>query len=805
MLKNYLTIAIRNLMRHKLYAFINIFGLALGIACCLLMALFVKHEWSHDRFHEHKGRIFRMVTNEIQPDGSIWHGTLFYPSIPHAAKNELPGVVQASGFIRSTTRIALDEKIFQESVGLAGADFLKMFTFPLLAGDPTTALSRLDGIVITEPLAHKFYGVSNKDYSHLLGRPITFPDQNLTFIITGVAAPVPNVSSLQFGALIPIEHKDKFGHSMRIQAEMAVYLRFTDRQISSEVQQALGQFANQHMGKYVADLKRWHLLRESEEMVSLSLQPLTDIYWNTVIRSYYESRGNPTGAYILGGIAILVLLIACSNFMTLSIGQSTGRAREVGIRKVVGAHRGQLIRQFWSEAILLSFLSLVLGIALTELFLPIFNGLIQKQLHITYFQDGLFVLITISLMVVVGLIAGSYPALVLSRFTPVDTLKGQMRIGGRSNMTRILVVLQYAVSIALMICTGMIVKQQNYVQNKILGYDKEHVVVVGIMGSGSEEVAERYKQAIVNYSYVVNATVSDRNFIRGFASSPYELPDGSRIDLRHIRVDPDFVQTMGLTVIDGGNFRKDHPSDMYTAILVNETLVRLLELDNPVGKPLKGYMLRELKEPVIVGVVRDFHTEPLHKPIQPILMQMAFFSSRPEVLIRIRSDDIAGTIAFLKNTWKQIAPDREFHSSFLDENLDRQYYNEQRWQQVLTYASIFAIIISSLGLLGLTSLAVSRRTKEIGIRKVLGASVSGIVLLLSRDFVKLVLIANLIAWPVAYYAMNRWLENFAYRINLGWEVFVLSGGLALLIALLTVSGQAWKAARANPVDALRNE
>lgn len=448
MFRNYLIVALRNIMRQKLYAFINIFGLALGLACCLLMLLYIKHEWSHDQFHEHKDRIFRLVTHEVRPNGDILRRPLLPPEVSVTAQDELPGVVQTTGYIRSRGRIALGEKISRERLGLVDANFLTMFTFPLLVGDPSTALSRPDGIVITESVARNFFDVPNTEYTHLLGQSLTFPDQNLTFVITGVAEPILSVSSMKFNALIPIVHKDKFGHSVVMNAEMSVYLQLTDRQAVKDVQQALIPFAARHMGEYSSTLKQYHHLKDSEDTVSLFLQPLTDIYWNTDVRYGSQSRGNPTDVYILSGIALLVLLIACSNFMTLSIGRSSGRAREVGLRKIVGARRGQLMRQFWSEAIILAFLSLVMGIAIAELFLPIFNGLIQKQLHIAYFEDGLFLLITVCLMVIVGLVAGSYPALALSRLQPVDALKGQTQIG-RSNITRTLIILQYAISITI--------------------------------------------------------------------------------------------------------------------------------------------------------------------------------------------------------------------------------------------------------------------------------------------------------------------------------------------------------------------
>ncbi|OGG43925.1 MAG: hypothetical protein A3F84_18875 [Candidatus Handelsmanbacteria bacterium RIFCSPLOWO2_12_FULL_64_10] len=809
MLRNYLTVAIRNLMRQKLYAFINIFGLALGIACCLLMALFVKHEWSYDRFHQNRGQIYRLLGREVKPNGDIKIRSLHPLSVVEPLVKTFPGIVWASGFMASTVRITGGDHTFSERFGEAHADFLRMFSFPLLAGDAETALSQPDAVVISEPTARKFFGELQPGYGNVLGRTLTFHGRkDETFVITGVMQAVPENSSLRFDFLIPISHCENYGRTEENDAFTSVYVQLAGTQDAAALEAALPSFIKTHQTDRIQTLLKYNLIRNTPDGYALRLQPLTEVYWNPLSTISYERRGNPFDAYLLSSIAALVLLIACSNFTTLSIGRSTSRAREVGIRKVVGAHRGQLMGQFWGEAILLSFLSLGLGLALAELFLPIFNGLIQKPLHIAYFKDGLFLLIAVGIMVAVGLVAGSYPALVLSRFQPVNALKGQTRIGGRSHMTRALVALQYAASIALMICTGIIMKQQHYMRTKDLGFDKEHVVVVEFPGMDvgmMKQIAERYKQTVLAHSQVISATVSDRSLTKGSANRMYKKPDGSQVMLRYLRVAPDYIKTMGLTLLEGRNFSNDHPTDHTQAILINEALVRAVGLADPVGKPLIGFKYGAMENPIIIGVVRDFHTGPLYEPIPPLVMQ-AGFGGYPVILVRIQSNDISGTLALLEKTWKKVAPPgREFNTSFLDDNLDNQYRNEERWQRVLSYSSFFAVAISCLGLFGLASLAVARRTKEIGIRKVLGATTPGLVGLLSKDFVAPLIAANLIAWPVAYWAARRWLENFAYRIEPGAGVFALSGLLALVVALLTISLQTLKAARANPVEALRYE
>ena len=803
MFKNYITVAIRNLKRQKLYAFINIFGLALGIACCILMTLFVKHEWSHDRFHQNGENLFRLVTHQIRPSGEINYDVLFTHQTVDQLKDEIPGIAKTTTFMRSGGRITFGDQTFRERTGLVSPDFLTMFTFPLLAGDPETALDKPNGIVISTNVARKFFGESDAQYSNVLGQTLTFPGQDLTFSITGVLAPIPDVSSLQFQVLIPVVHWKKFGRTQTNDSYASIYVLLNNNQNADQVEMTLHPFAQKHLEKRIRDLRAWRNIQTQDNAFALWLQPLTDVYWNAKVATHYENNGNLTTVYILWGIAGLVLLIACSNFTTLSISGSIERAMEIGVRKVLGANRRQVMQQFWSEALLLSFFGLLLGIALAEVFLPPFNSLVQSNLQISYFVDASFLALLLFIVTIVGLFSGSYPALVISRFQPVASIKGEMRLGGRSWLTRLLVVLQYAASIALIACTGILIEQQRYMQNKNLGYDQEHIVVVT---SEDEKIAERYKQEVLKETRVLNATITDRAFTTGSASTGYKLPDGTRFSTRLIYIDADFLSTLNIALVSGQNFTDTHPSALHKSVLINEAMAKRLGQKNLIGQTISGLSWSNLKDATIIGIVRDFHIDSMHRAIQPLVLHRTVKNSRLKVLIRIHPDNLIGTVAILKEIWKNIAPpDEQIQLSFLDNNLDRQYRNEQRWQRILTYSACFAIAISCLGLLGLASLAVSRRTKEIGIRKVLGASVPNLVNLLTLDFIKLLLIANVIAWPIAYYTMDKWLTNFAYHIELGIGIFALSGALALAVALLTVGTQTFKAARSNPVDALRYE
>ena len=798
--KTIFTVAIRNLIRRKLYTFIKVFGLGLGIACCILMALFIKHEWTHDWFHENRDQIFRVVMQRVQSDGKAipieaWD-TVHPPWIVDALKSEVPGVVAGSAFMyNQMMKITKEETTFQHKTGIVSTDFLTMFTFPLLAGDPKTALNQPDGMVINETTARKFFK-NVQDYSTVIGQSLTM--RNRPFVVTGVMQNTPVKSSLQFDSLVSAEANKNFGPTQKkgVGTVAEIYL----------------QIADGNAFQVLENLNRWpgkeRLVRElfQDTPINFILQPLTDVYWNTDIPNHFTLQGNPTVVYVLWVFAGLILFIACSNFITLSVAESSGRAMEVGLRKVMGAKSGQIIQQFWSEALLLGFLGLLLGIAVAEVLLPVFNEFVNKELSIAFFDNGFLLLLLLGF---VGLIAGSYPAIVLLRLQPVLAMKGEARIGGRNRFTRILIILQYTISITLMIGTGVMIQQQDYVRNKDLGFNKEQVAIVQVKSSpfsAALPIAKTYKQEIIKDPRVAGVTISDRILIDGYSYIDYSLPDGRTLEIRLIGIDEDYLSTLEIPLVEGRNFSENHPSDRENSVLINETLAKQLGVKNPVGKILIGFHWEDLMEdPVIIGVVRDFHTESLHNQIVPVALQMRYYKNWPTLLIRMRPDRIFETIEMLKNTWEKVRPNVPFSLRFLDERLNQQYRNEIYWYRVLSHSALVVIVLSCLGLFGLASLAVARRTKEVAIRKVFGATMSDVMWLLSKDFVKLLFIASVIAWPIAYWAMNQWLATFAYRIELGMGVFILVGALTLVITLLTVNVQTLKAARSNSVDILRNE
>ncbi|MYF18418.1 MAG: FtsX-like permease family protein, partial [Gemmatimonadetes bacterium] len=576
MIKNYFVVAIRNLMRKKLYTFINVFGLGLGLACCILMALFVKHEWSRDRFHENHDQMFRLVAQRLQPDGkaipfNIWD-TVHLLWVVDALKDDIPGVEQTCAFMQAKsrwTKITRDEKTFPQDIGIVSTNFFQMFTFPLLVGDPETVLNRPDSMVTTETIARKFFG-DVQDYSSLIGQALAV--KNRQFVVTGIMADVPTTSSLKFDALVSTKAEKGFMLARGIGVRAWIFVQ-------------IGETNASHV---VDDLNHWSKKEKLREEIfknkpfNFILQPLTDVYWNTDIPNHYGPQGNPTGVYILWGLAWLVLLIACSNFISLSVAESSGRAKEVGLRKVVGANRGQIIQQFWSEALVLSFLGLLVGTALTEILLPVFNGFVHQKLTLAYFDDWWVLLL---LLGIVGLIAGSYPALVLSRFQPVLAMKGEARPGGRNLLTRTLLTLQYAASIALIIGTGVMIQQQDYVRNKNLGFNKEQVAII----KTNRQLAKPYKEAIVNDSRIAGVTITDRTLIDGYSSTRFKFPDGSMVTVKVIGVDVDYLSTLEIPLLAGRNFSEDHPSDLTKSVLINETLAKKLGVENPVGETLTGF------------------------------------------------------------------------------------------------------------------------------------------------------------------------------------------------------------------------
>jgi putative ABC transport system permease protein len=807
MLKNYLKIAFRNIIKHKTYSFINVFGLALGIACSVLVFLFVRHEMSYDRFHENGAQIYRVNLSAKTPDGGVKIKAGQPPPLAPTLKASFPEILRATRLKTGSVVIRASEDMIKEKVLYADNDFFTMFTLPFQHGDPASALANKNTLVLSDAVAQKYFGKEMP-----LGKTLSlhFGDSAQDFLVTGVTQKLPDNSSLKFDLVLPYISSPSYAE---FENSWTAWGAETIIQTATGVQPAALQskfdgFVKSHYGDMIHTWQVLGWLAKEEEALKLRLQPLRTIHLDPNVENTFLPASSPKYSYILAGIGLIVLLIACINFMTLAIGRTASRILEVGMRKTLGALRGQLMRQFWGEAMLFSFFALLLGIALAEAFLPVFNALANKTLTIAYFHDwkihGIFAL----LVFFVGLAAGSYPAFYLSRFEPVVTLKNQISIGGKNRLSQTLIVAQFSLSILLVVCGLIMSNQLDLLKTHNPGFDEEQVVVIptNARGEEGEALLQRYRAKLSGQNRIAGVTGNSDGFNKETAWQSFGSGDGSTWQVNVMRVDQDFLSMFGMELAHGRNFSRQLTSEVNNAVIANETLVQELGWQEPVGHKFANFSTKNVKEPIVIGVVKDFNYASLHEPVKPLvlLLDPAFAAIR-YIFVKITPGDFAGTLQLLRTVWREIAPSKPFDYYFLDEDFDQQYRAEERWAQIVKYAMGFALLIACIGLFGLSALTVTKRTKEIGIRKVLGASVFSVVRLLTHEFALLILLANLLAWPAAYWAMQQWLRDFAYRLDLTLWPFVLSGIFAFGVALFTVSFQAIKAALANPVEALRYE
>lgn len=792
MISNYLKIAFRNLVKHKAFSLINISGLAIGMACCLLIVIFVQDELSYDQFNEKADRIYRIASKENRR-GVIANYPFVFSGIPPILQNDYSEVMD---FVRFDPRENVlisseDKEFYEERLFYTDASVFDVFTFPLVNGDPNTALKEPYALVLTQRMAEKYF--SGEDP---VGRTLTIDNEH-DYQITGVLKEIPRNSHIKFDFLASIatlEAQDpRYGKLWAWNCY--TYLLLPKDYSYLDLERKFPDFIRRHRGE------------KAVEAYTFYLQPLSRIHLHSHLGFEIEANSDIRYVYIFSAIAFLILLIACINFMNLSTARSANRAKEVGLRKVLGAERSRLIKQFLGESLALSLVALPAAVALIELFLPAFNALTGKDLRIDYFGNSVVFLGLVGILLFVGILSGTYPAFFLSAFRPAAALKGKLRAGAGSTLFRkVLVVVQFSVSIVLIAGTIIITNQLDFIRNKKLGFDKDHVVVMPVMRSGIGQNFETFKGELLqnpNVQSVCGSTSAPSFIPTRSVFIPEGAEEGERLALRNVLLDYDFIKTFGMEIKEGRDFSRDFATDKKEAFIVNEAAVKEFGWESAVGKKLidlegpRGY---------VIGVVKNFHFRSKHQKIEPLVFSL-LPSSRYVYLIsvKISPSNIRDTLSFLKNKWKKFSPGWPFEYFFLDDNYDRLYKSEERLRHVFLTFTFLGIFIACLGLFGLAAFTAEQRTKEIGIRKVLGASVPGIVLLLSKEFIKWVLIANVIAWPVAYFAMGRWLENFAYRISIGWGVFIAAAALALGISLFTVGFQAAKAALANPAESLRYE
>jgi ABC-type antimicrobial peptide transport system permease subunit len=780
MFKNYLKIALRNIKRNKGYSFINISGLAVGMACCLLILIWVNHEMSYDRFHEHSDSIYRLAYISAKSDHQGW-GTP-YPLGP-AIKDNIPEVEEVARLSRLSRRlVAYNEKRFFES-GIISADpsILKIFSFPFIKGDPESALASHSSMVVTETAAAKYFGTEDP-----LGKILKI-NNRIPVTVTGVIADIPDNSSLRFEFLIPLEFLRSSGAPTNWGAFVYhTYFLLKPNVDIHDVDNKIEKIEKPLPHKFV--LHPFNTMR------------LFGINENGVIRSIS----------LFSLLAFLVLLIACVNYINLTTARSANRAKEIGLRKVVGAHRKDIIRQFFGESIVFTIIALCFAFVLVFLLLTAVSQLTGAQLSINLAQHHIILIEIVGILLLTGIFAGCYPAVFLSSFRPVKVFKGILYSGKRNSILRKgLVVGQFIVSITLIIGALMINEQLRYVIHRNPGFKKENLIYMPMRGK--ENLWQKYKilkQELEQQQDIVKVTASTCLPVGGMVNEWGQLgwkdrdPDEA-FGISHMAVDSDFLEAFKIELIDGRFFSDDILSDKQNFVL-NEAAVKATKLQSPVGERFRLLDRRGQ----IIGVVKDFHFDSLHNEIGPLVLHMmpySYWAYQHLIFVRIKSSEVRKILASVEKLWNKHVPEYPFEFHFMDSSMEALYSSEQQLRTILRYFTFVSLFISCLGLFGLVSFSVERRTKEVGIRKVLGASVGSIIHLASKEYIGLVAISNVIAWPVAYYFMNRWLQNFAYRIDLSVWVFFFSGLAALSIALLTVSFQCIKAATANPVDSLRYE
>lgn len=815
MFRNYLKIAVRNLGKHKIHAFINISGLALGMGCCLLLFLLIQHEWGFDRFHTNSDRLYRVGLRYVKPDGEIGYQNMMFPDFTPQLAVEFPTIEKATRLVGNPIDLQVGNEFFRTDVVEVDAGFFEMFSFPLVAGDPAAVIVDPSSIVVTTDVADRFFGLGAGRYDEAIGRTISFTrdDVEHDFVVSGVSESPPENSSINFEAVISFENYEaiRLGGN-NYGGRTSTYVLLEENASAETFETALQPFMLEQFAEYIEGMRDNDFIAEGDDALFMFAQPILDMHWQPDVWTAYEvDPQDPVFSYILGGIGLLVLIIACINFTTLTIGRSTTRQLEVGLRKAFGAQRSQLMYQFWGEAVVLTAISLILGGVLAALTLPLFNDVTAKALSLSAVPPAQLAAVAFGLLFVVGLVAGGYPAAVLSRFQPAVVLKGNVMAGSRQGLTRSLVVLQYTISIGLMICTLIMAQQLAHIANKDLGYKKDLVMVVHANQVGRQDadlVINRFKNTLASAQGVTAIARSGQTFNRGTDRNSWTDENGITRQAYNYGVGHEFVDLMDMKIVAGRNFSPEFPSDSSHAILVNEALVKNFGIENPVGKQLTNWLNWIYDEsPVIVGVVKDFHFQSLHREIEPVVLNMhpGYYNYFSSLLVKLKPEDVTGSIEDVEAAWISILPGRPFTYSFLDEDVARQYVEEERWNRIVRYSSILAILIACLGMFGLATLAVARRTKEIGVRKVLGASVSDVLRLIATEFAVLVAVASVLAFPMAYFGMSEWLSDFASRTEIGWPVFALAAVASLGIALLSISYHAIRAATADPIHALRYE
>jgi putative ABC transport system permease protein len=811
MYRNYLKIAWRNLQKNKTFSLINIFGLAIGLACFVLIALYVLDELSYDRFYPDAARIYR-VHSDIRFGGTDLVMAVSSDPFGATLKKDYPEVEQFVRLYASDGRKFIKrgtETIIENRVAHADSTYFDMFPRPILAGNAKTALNEPNTVAISRSAAEKYFNTSEA-----LGQTLEVGlSEKTSYKVTAVFEDMPSNSHFHFDFLFSMDNVD-YGFGNYLSHNFHTYIRLRKDAAPKALERKFPDLINRYLlpqAQQFMQLKSMDEFEKSGNKLVYSLFPLTDIHLKSDRGVELDVNGNMQYVYVFSIVALFLLLIACINFMNLSTARSANRAREVGIRKVMGTERKTLIGQFLAESTLTSVFAFALALILVVLALPYFNELAGKEFRLVTLFQAKYLPFLVLLPLVVGMLAGYYPAFFLSSFRPIEVLKSKLNAGSsKSNFRNALVTVQFSISLLLTIATIIVYQQLNYIQHKNLGFNKDQVLVINAT-SGLQDNKEAFKNEIkqmtgvkaacyAGYLPVENSSRSDNTFSK---EAIMDMKSGFNMQIWNI--DYDYLPTLGMEIIKGRNFSPAYGADS-SGLILNETAAKVLGYADPIGKKVYTSDQNASEQNIaytIVGVVKNFHYASLRENVGPLAMRLGF--NRWETAFKVNLSEAPNLISQIERKWKALAPGMPFRYQFLDEAFDEMYRAEQRIGKVALCFAFLTILIACLGLFGLVTYMTEQRTKEIGIRKVLGASVSGITLLLAKDFLRLVLLAILIASPIAWYLMRQWLANFAFRINIEWWMFVGAGVLALLIAFLTIGWQSMRAALANPVKSLRSE
>lgn len=811
MIKNYFKVAWRNLVKNKVFSTINIAGLATGLASFILIALYVTDELSYDRYNDKADRIYR-INSYIRFGGTDLKMAVSSDPMGATLKKDYPEVEEYVRFYNSTGSKLIkkgNEFINENNVVHADSTLFNVFTLPAIAGNTHTALNEPNTVVISETAAKKYFATTE----NVVGKTIETNENNKTlYKVTAVIRDIPHNSHFHFDFIFSMKNVDyRWGNYMS--QNFQTYLLLRPGTDPKAFEKNFPQFIDKYIlpqAKEYMQINSMEEFRKSGNELQYTLMPLTDIHLHSDLPPELGVNGNIQYVYIFSAVAIFILLLGCINFMNLSTARSISRSKEVGIRKVLGTYKKSLIGQFLTESTFMVFLALALGIFIAWLCISYFNHIADKELSIATLFHSNYLVFLLLLPFVVGIVAGLYPAFFLSSFQPITVLKGKINAGFKKNRLRSsLVVFQFFISITLIIGTIIVYRQLGYIQNKKLGFNKDQVLIVN--GTGTMQNPDAFRNEISKLSGVKMSSFAGYLPVEGSSRSDYTFSKDAVMDSKNglniqaWNIDYDYIKTLGMEIIKGRDFSPQYGSDS-SGVIINETVANILGYSDPVGKKIYTNDLNNPSQSIaytIIGVVRNFHFESLRQNIGPLCFKLGW--NKWVSAFKVSPNNIQALLRDVENKWKAMNPGMPFSYQFLDDAFDHMYRSEERVGKVAISFAILAILIACLGLFGLATFMAEQRIKEIGVRKVLGASVSTIVVMLSKDFAKLVLIAAVIAFPVAWWAMHSWLQNFAYRVSISWWIFLVAGILALLVALITVSFNAVKAAIVNPVKSLRTE